>query len=87
MTELFFEKLSRFSRLSQPCTISIPFRQGQLTDVGMLSIEDEGKKLPTQKSILSTCLERLIKMSSGDSNSLVETFYSGTESCYPLILI
>lgn len=48
MTELFFEKLSRFPRLSQPCTISIPFRQGQLTDVGMLSIEDEGKKLPTQ---------------------------------------
>ena len=61
MTELFFEKLSRFPRLSQPCTISIPFRQGQLTDVGMLSIEDEGKKLPTQKSILSTWPDGSVK--------------------------
>ncbi|HZK26542.1 MAG TPA: hypothetical protein VFD00_03235 [Thermoclostridium sp.] len=61
LTELYFEKLSKYPRLSEPCSISIPFKQGQLTDIRLLCLKDEGRTLPTQKSILSTWPDGSVK--------------------------
>ena len=48
MIKLHFEKLSRFDRLNEPCTVAIPFPQGILKVLSKVSITDGEKIVPIQ---------------------------------------
>ena len=48
MTELHFEKLSRFDRVGEPCTVAVPFVEGRLTDASRAAVCDGSRALPTQ---------------------------------------
>ena len=44
MIKLHFEKLSRFDRKNEPVSISVPFKEGAVTNIGSLVISD-GKNI------------------------------------------
>ena len=54
MIELSFEKLSRFERGAEPCTVAIPFRQGELADPPTVVVHDGDRPLPTQARVTAT---------------------------------
>ena len=48
MIKLTFEKLSRFDRKGEPCSIAVPFPLGALKDPAQVTILDSGKPIPAQ---------------------------------------
>jgi hypothetical protein len=48
MTPLRFEKLSRFDRPAEPCSVAVPFAQGALRDCDSVAVFDGDRVLPTQ---------------------------------------
>ncbi len=48
-----FDKLYRYDRISEPCSIAIPVKEGVLNDIEKVQILDAGKVLPIQKKITS----------------------------------
>ena len=48
MIKLHFEKLSRYERLNEPCTVAIPFQKGILKELSKVSITDGEKVVPNQ---------------------------------------
>ena len=59
--ELFFEKISKYERLSEPVTVSFPFAEGRLRDERMLLIKDQERVLPIQTRVLSRWKDKSIK--------------------------
>ncbi len=51
MIKLYFEKLSCFERINEPCTVAIPFPQGKLADANMLCIHDGKTETAVQASV------------------------------------
>ena len=52
MSTLHFPKLSRFDRLAEPVTVSIPFREGALPEPRHLWVRDGDSNLPCQTRAL-----------------------------------
>jgi len=52
--ELYFEKLSKFDRVLEPCTVAIPFSQGEVKEASMLVVFDGEEALPTQARATAT---------------------------------
>jgi hypothetical protein len=52
VAKLSFEKISRFDRVLEPVTVSIPFKRGALADAGLLVVREGGRLLVTQKRVL-----------------------------------
>lgn len=61
MIELTFEKLSRFDRLGEPCSIAVPFALGALKNVSQVTILDAGKPIPVQCQITAKWPDDSIK--------------------------
>ena len=61
MNTLYFEKISKYERASEPVNVSIPFAQGRLTDPARWVIRDGAKALPAQARILSQWPDGSIK--------------------------
>lgn len=51
--ELYFDKLYRYDRLSEPCYIGIPVREGELWDTEGVWVRQEGKRMPLQAKVTS----------------------------------
>ncbi|MBN1874140.1 MAG: hypothetical protein JXA33_07905 [Anaerolineae bacterium] len=61
MNTLYFEKISRFDRVLEPVTVSIPFAEGILSDPQALIIRDGETLLPVQSRVLATWPDSSIK--------------------------
>ena len=61
MTQLYFEKISKYDRDEEPVAVAIPFAQGSLTDPAGLAVLDGDRELFCQKRILSRWEEESIK--------------------------
>ncbi len=48
MNKLYFEKLSAFDRIKEPCSIAIPFPQGEIFDLDNLSVADDNGQVLSQ---------------------------------------
>ncbi len=46
--EIFIDKLYRYDRKAEPCSVGFPLKQGELTDLKKVCVLDKGKKLPLQ---------------------------------------
>ncbi len=53
MIPLKFEKLYKYPRLSEPCFIGIPVKEGALPDVDKVSILQKGRRVPVQAKVTS----------------------------------
>lgn len=53
MTEIFFDKLYRYDRKAEPCSIGIPVKEGELTDLDSVAVYQDGRALPLQKKVTS----------------------------------
>lgn len=53
MITLRFEKLYNRNRVAQPCAVSVPLAKGMLGDTGMVSLWQNGTRLPVQTKVLS----------------------------------
>ncbi|MDH7569296.1 MAG: hypothetical protein QHJ73_06890 [Armatimonadota bacterium] len=54
MLSLYFEKLSRFDRPGEPCTVAVPLPRGELSPEAPVAVCDGDRLLPTQCRITST---------------------------------
>jgi len=61
MATLYFEKISRFDRLAEPVTVSIPFARGRLQDADCLIVRDGQIALPVQRRVLATWEDGSVK--------------------------
>ncbi len=61
MIELTFEKLSRFDRVAEPCSVAIPFAIGALRDPSGIVIRDSGRAIPVQPQITAKWPDNSIK--------------------------
>ncbi len=61
MIELTFEKLSRFDRIAEPCSIAVPFAVGALNDPSVVTILDAGKPIPIQLQVTAKWPDDSIK--------------------------
>lgn len=61
MIELTFEKLSRFERIGEPCSIAVPFALGVLKDASNVTILDSGKPIPVQSRVTAKWPDDSIK--------------------------
>jgi hypothetical protein len=48
MITLHFEKISRFDRISEPCSVAVPLAEGVLKQADSVAVCDGSKALPTQ---------------------------------------
>lgn len=48
MIDIYFDKLYRYPRNAEHCSIAIPVKMGELRDASGVSLYQEGKKLPVQ---------------------------------------
>lgn len=48
MNKLYFEKLSAFDRLKEPCTIAIPFERATTTSLDMIAVADDNGQVLSQ---------------------------------------
>jgi len=48
MMDIFFDKLYRYDRVSEPCYIGIPVREGELWETDQVCVYQEGRRLPLQ---------------------------------------
>ena len=53
MMDIYFDKLYRYDRKSEPCYIGVPVREGELWDTGGVQLCQEGKRLPLQTKVTS----------------------------------
>jgi hypothetical protein len=51
--DILFDKLYRYDRIKEHCSIAVPVKQGVLTDIDGVQILKEGNALPIQKKITS----------------------------------
>lgn len=51
--DLHFEKLYRYPRIGEPCAVTIPCREGELTDLSRGAILQKGQKAPSQMKVLA----------------------------------
>lgn len=61
MVQLVIEKLSRFDRIAEPCTVAIPLAQGVLTDVSRLAVHDGERTVPSQAQVTATWPDASVK--------------------------
>ncbi len=61
MSTLYFEKISKYDRASEPVYVSIPFAQGRLRDPQRLVVRDGDRALPLQTRVLATWPDGSIK--------------------------
>jgi len=59
--ELYFEKISRFDRPAEPCSVAIPLPLGEVADVSTLTVFDGDKPLPTQSRPTATWPDGSVK--------------------------
>lgn len=48
MTSLYFEKLSMYERIEEPCTVAVPYPQSALADCSTAAVKDGERAVPTQ---------------------------------------
>lgn len=53
MMDIYFDKLYRYDRKSEPCCIGIPVREGELRDTDGVQVCQAGKRLPLQTKVIS----------------------------------
>ena len=53
MTDIYFDKLYRYDRISEPCSIGIPVQEGELRDTDGVCVYQEGKCVPVQAKVTS----------------------------------
>ena len=53
MIDIFFDKLYRYPRIKEPCSIAIPVKEGILNSLDKLAIIQEGKAVPMQAKVTS----------------------------------
>lgn len=53
MIDIFFDKLYRYPRVKEPCSIAIPVKEGTLNSLDKLAIIQEGKTVPMQAKVTS----------------------------------
>lgn len=53
MMDIYFDKLYRYSRMSEPCYIGIPVREGELWDTDGVCVYQDGKRIPLQTKVTS----------------------------------
>ena len=53
MTDIYFDKLYRYDRISEPCYIGIPVREGELRDTDGVCVYQDGKRVPLQTKVTS----------------------------------
>lgn len=53
MTDICFDKLYRYDRISEPCYIGIPVKEGELWDVDGVRVYQAEKRLPLQAKVTS----------------------------------
>lgn len=51
--DIYFDKLYRYDRISAPCCIGIPVREGELRDIGGVCVYQGGKRVPLQGKVTS----------------------------------
>lgn len=51
--EIFWDKLYRYDRKSEPCYIGIPFPEGEITSPGQVCLYQNQQKLPVQSKVTS----------------------------------
>ena len=61
MSELYFQKISKYDRPCEPVTLSIPFAQGKLSEPERLRVWDQGVRLPMQVRALATWPDGSVK--------------------------
>jgi hypothetical protein len=61
MIKLHFEKLSRFNRINEPCTVAVPFPQGELKDLSKIAITDGNKAVPSQFKVTAKWQDDSVK--------------------------
>jgi hypothetical protein len=61
MIQLHFEKLSRFDRPAEPCTVAVPFAEGALPSAERVTVFDDHRPLPTQCRATATWPDGSIK--------------------------
>ena len=53
MMDIYFDKLYRYNRISEPCYIGIPVREGELWDTDGVCVYQDGKRTPLQTKVTS----------------------------------
>lgn len=53
MMDIYFDKLYRYDRISEPCYIGIPVREGELRDADRVCVYQGGKRVPLQSKVTS----------------------------------
>ena len=53
MIDIYFDKLYRCDRISEPCYIGIPVREGELWDTDGVCVYQDGKRIPLQAKVTS----------------------------------
>ncbi len=61
MSELYFQKISKYDRICEPVTVSIPFAEGRLAKPDQLRIWDDGVRLAMQTQALARWPDQSIK--------------------------
>ena len=54
MIEINFDKLYRYPRIAEPCTICIPVEKGKIKTKENLCVMQDVKPVPTQAKVTST---------------------------------
>lgn len=53
MINIYFDKLYRYPRVSEPCSIAIPVKEGELSDIKQVAVLQDGKAVPVQTKVTS----------------------------------
>lgn len=61
MIKLHFEKLSKYERIEEPCSVAIPFPKGELYDTSKIAVRDGEKLIYTQCKITAKWPDNSVK--------------------------
>ncbi len=53
MIKIYFDKLYRYPRMAEPCSVAIPVKEGKLMSLDDVAILQEGKAVPLQAKVTS----------------------------------
>lgn len=53
MIKVFFDKLYRYPRVAEPCSVAVPFKKGELRSLDGIAVIQDGKALPVQPKVTS----------------------------------